>query len=146
MVQIEQRDERDTIAEIEEAEIEAEVERRLKDRSLGASEPQSNLAFTRVIIWCLEADSVAKVGLRLHIVAAKLGIDVGRGMSNNDLAELMGFRRSAANKLSCQFSDIFGIKGPHDRTEHVRQKNRDAWRRSNGGSRAISGARFSTQE
>lgn len=125
----EQADPRNEIAEIENAEIEAEVQRRLETIGLnrGASADDVSRAFGRVIIWCLETDSVAKAGLRVRIVAAKLKLD-GTAASNERLAKAMGFRRSAAHKLGMQFSQIFGIKGPHDRSEKVCEKYRDSWR------------------
>ena len=138
MLQQDPKDERDTIAEIEEAEIEALVNRRLAERAAlnGQTSAESARQFARVIGWCLEADSVAKVGLRLHIVAAKLNLGMDRGKSYAELAELMGFRRTAAHKLGRQFTALFGVKGPHDRTEETRRKYSQAYWRSRQGQQA----------
>ena len=138
MLQQEPRDDRDTIAEIEEAEIEAEVQRRLTERSAPHAQDGAAAAaqFASVMAWCLEADSVAKVGLRLHIVAAKLNLGMDRGKSYAELAELMGFRRTAAHKLGNQFTAAFGVKGPHDRTEETRRKYSQAYWRSRQGQQA----------
>lgn len=92
------------------------------------SEEDAATALRRVLAWCLEGGTLAKSGFRVHIAAAKLEIDPV-GPSLDQIGRLAGFGRSAANKHAMQFSELFGVRGPHDRSQEAREAYSESWHR-----------------
>lgn len=115
-------------AEEAEAAPEAAINTAMLDLSTEEKLRLMSRAFGPVIQWCLEAGTVAKIGARVFIVGNKLRLGNCAGMSNEEIAALLGFRRSAVNKHAKQFTALFGVRGLHDRSEKVCEKYRKAWR------------------
>lgn len=83
-------------------------------------------AIRRLLAWCLDGATLSQVGLRVHVAASKLQIDP-TAPSLEKIASLAGYGRSAANNVAREFTETFGIKGPHDRSEEARKSYSDAY-------------------
>jgi hypothetical protein len=90
-----------------------------------------DLVWRRVIAWCLEGGTLARTGFRLHIVASKLSLDP-TAPCLEQIAALAGYGRSAAHNQARQFTEIFNVRGPHDRTEANRAQLSESYRRRHG--------------
>lgn len=104
---------------------------------------ECDMMLRRVLAWCCEPDKFARVGERVMIAAGKLQIAEGARFTQAQIAAQTGCGRSHANKLAMDFSRVFGVRGPHDRSNQARAAYQAAWRKTHG---AGDGARRARRE
>jgi hypothetical protein len=72
-------------------------------------------ALGRILAWMLDARTMARVGMRVHVAAQKIRPDLVNGMSMRQIAEPFGVGRSRVHNLAKEFERAFGFHGPYYR-------------------------------
>ncbi len=106
---------------------------RLEAAEIVPEPTHEELAFAlgRLLCWMLDGGSLAKIGQRVEIVAAKLRPDLIEGKTLAEIARRRGHGRTQAAKLGRKFSRTFGIRGINDKTSKTTSALlREAWRRA----------------
>lgn len=58
-------------------------------------------------------------------------------MALDDIADLLCFHRSNAHNLSKEFTETFGIRGMHDRSDEAKTKYSESWKKNHPGATAL---------
>lgn len=72
-------------------------------------------ALGRLLVWMIDGKTLAMIGQRTLIVAAKLRPDLSNGATLEQIAKRRGNGKSQAHKLAVQFTRTFGIVGINDK-------------------------------
>jgi hypothetical protein len=67
-------------------------------------------ALGRIIVWLLDGGSVQRIGERVLILAYKIRPDLVGGATLRQLAKHRGVKKSWLNKISRQFTRVFGMR------------------------------------
>ncbi len=104
-----------------------------------ALEDELAFAFSRILSWLLSARSVELVGFRAYVLAHKLRPDLIKGMTLQEIGELVSQGRSNAHNLSKELTLTFGIRGRNEQSDASKRERAKAWTEANPDARRQDG-------